>query len=76
MLKWLSKSILGYGAKQFVRHVNPERPLQVVVAADHCLNTVLMQLDTYCNLTVCTTCTSYVINFPLVKPYKKALLSG
>jgi len=30
MLKWLSKSILGYGAKQFVRHVNPERPLQVV----------------------------------------------
>ncbi len=56
MLKWLSKSILGYGAKQFIRHVNPERPLQVVVAADRCLNTVLMQLDTYRSLTVCTTC--------------------
>ncbi len=56
MLNWLSKSILGYGAKQFIRHVNPERLLQVVVAADRCLNTVLMQLDTYRSLTVCTTC--------------------
>jgi len=76
MLSWLWKSILDYGAKQFIRRVNPERLLQVVVAANCCLNTVLMQLDTYRSLTVCTTCTSSVINFPLVRPYKKTLLSG
>jgi hypothetical protein len=40
MLNWLSKSILDYGAKEFIRHVNPEKPLQVVVAANCCLNSV------------------------------------
>ncbi|CAK9871828.1 unnamed protein product [Sphagnum jensenii] len=52
MLNWQSKSFLDYGAKQFITHVNPERPLQVVVAATCCLNAMLMQLDTYCSLTV------------------------
>ncbi|CAK9218293.1 unnamed protein product [Sphagnum troendelagicum] len=52
MLSWLWKSILDYGAKQFIRRVNPERLLQVVVAANYCLNTMLMQLDTYPSLTV------------------------
>jgi CLIP-associating protein 1/2 len=52
MLNWLSKSILDYGAKQFIIHVHPERPLQVVVAVNCGLNTVLIQLDTYHSLTV------------------------
>ncbi|CAM6068689.1 unnamed protein product [Sphagnum tenellum] len=73
MLNWQSKSFLDYGAKQFITHVNPESPLQVVVAATCCLNAMLKQLNTYHSLTVCTTCTSSVINFPLVSEDEKAL---